>query len=126
VHERALRLLGDRALALLLGVGAEAGEQVAVLDAGRARGHARLAAEAVVDRVEHLLERERALEDLLHQEDPPARGVLLAAERDVGRARRQAEAAVHAAADRVRHRLALRAQRRGVDVMTHLSRPPGV
>ena len=72
---------------------------------GRARGHARHAAEAAVEVRDHL---GRDLRALLvadaHQEDPPARRVHLLLEDVVARARRQAEAAVHAVADEVERR----------------------
>ena len=77
-------------------------DQPVVLDAGRARGHAGHAAEAVVEVLGHL---RGDLVALLvtdpHEHDPPARRVVLVLEHLVARARRQAEAAVHAVLDQV-------------------------
>src|SRR5262249_32227788 len=77
-------------------------DQPVVLHAGRARGHARHAAEALVDVRDHL---GRDLRALLvadaHQHDPPARRAPLVLEHRVAGAPRQAEAAVHAVADQV-------------------------
>src|SRR5262249_48956367 len=77
-------------------------DQPVVLDAGRARGHARHAAEALVDVRDHL---GRDLGALLvadaHQHDPPARRVRLVLEDRVAGACGQVEAVVHVVADQV-------------------------
>ncbi len=117
---RAARLSIERALAVLLGVARGSGVSRSPYSTpdGQAVTHAWQPRQLSM-KGERLLEVQRALEHLLHQEDAPARRVHLLAHRHVGRAGRQAEAAVHAAADRVRHRLALGAERRGVDVVLH-------
>ena len=93
-HERASRALDLRPHPL---------DQLVVLDARRARGHARHAAEAAVEVRDHLgRDRLALLVADAHQHDAPARRVHLVLEDRVGRARRQAEAAVHAVLDQVR------------------------
>ena len=77
-------------------------DQLVVLHAGRARGHAGHAAEAAVEVGDHLgRDRLALLVADPHQQDAPARRVHLVLEDRVARARRQAEAAVHAVADQV-------------------------
>ena len=91
-----------RAPPVALELGARVLDQLVVLDAGRAGGHAGHAAEAVVDVLD---QRSRELAALLearpHQHDPTARGVHLLAPQRVGRAGGQAEAAVHAVVDQL-------------------------
>src|SRR4051812_19614250 len=97
---------------------ARALDQLVVLDPARARGHARHAAEAAVEVLDHLLGDRRAL--LVadpHQHDAPARRVGLVLEHRVARARRQAEAAVDAVLDQVQLRWM-----RGVPGVAHI--PP--
>ncbi len=112
-------------MAALLGVGAERGDELAVGDPGGARGLAGLAAEAVVDVGERGLELELTLEDLLHEEDAPARRVHLLAHRRVGRAGRQAEAAVHARLDRRRPWPRPAAPSTSTGMACRMLRPPG-
>ena len=91
--------LPEAAAAGLLDVGAGVVDEVHVVDAAGASGHAREAGQAAVDVVLHLRARRAVvLEHLLHQVDAAARAVALVAEQHVGRAGGGAEAAVHAAA----------------------------
>jgi len=91
--------LPETALARLLDVGAGVVDEVHVVDAARARGHAGEAGEAAVDVVLHLGTcRALVLEHLLHQVDAAARAVALVAQQHVGGAGGGAEAAVHTAA----------------------------
>ena len=77
-------------------------DQLVVLDARRAGGHAGHAAEAAVEVDAQLVRRLRAgLVADPHQHDPAARRVHLVLEDRVARARRQAEAAVDAVGDQV-------------------------
>ena len=95
---RAKRSLKPRA-AGLLDVRARVVDEVHVVDAARAGGHAREAGQAAVDVALDLgARRAVVLEHLLHQVDAAARAVALVAEQHVGRAGGGAEAAVHAAA----------------------------
>ena len=74
-------------------------DQPVVPDTGRARRHARHAAEAAVEVLDdRAVERDRAVEPRLHQLDAAARRVHLLAPEQVRRAGRQAEAAVDAVA----------------------------
>src|SRR5579859_5088095 len=74
--------------------------QLAVVHTGRARGHARHAAEASVE-VPHPLRRNLrlAFRCKFHQQDAPARRVHLLVPQNVRRAGGQTEAAVHALVD---------------------------
>ena len=75
-------------------------DQVHVVDARRAGGHAGEARQAAVDVERHLLVgRLVVLQHVLDQVDAAARAVELVAEQDVGRAGRGAEAAMDAAAE---------------------------
>jgi hypothetical protein len=77
-------------------------DQLVVLHAGWARGHASHAAEAAVEVHAHLLGGMRALLVAhAHQHDPPTRRVHLLVEDGVAGARRQAEAAVDAIRDQL-------------------------
>ena len=74
-------------------------DQVHVVDAGRAGGHAGEAGEAAVDVAHHLLGRRAAgFQHVLDQVDAPARAVELVAEQQEGRAGRGAEPAMDAGA----------------------------
>ena len=120
-RHRPLQPVDRFALAVFLCVGAERCDQIAVFDPGRARGFTRLAAEAVVDVRQRVVELDLALEHLLHQEDAAAWRVHLLAELDVGGAGRQAEAAVHARLDRVGHAGRLRPVLLDLDFVAHRS-----
>ena len=100
--------LGQRPVAVALDLRPRLLDQLVVLDARRAGGHARHAAQAAVEVRRHLRRdlRARLVPDA-HQHDPPARRVGLVVEDDVARAGRQAEAAVHAVADQLRVRRAM-------------------
>ena len=96
-QQAADRAVLEAALAGRLDVGARVVDEVHVVDAAGARGHAREAGEAAVDVLAHHRGRlAAALEHLLHQVDAPARAVALVAEQHVGGAGGRAEAAVHA------------------------------
>ena len=98
----AAQALAARARPAALDLPARVLDELVVLHARRARGHARHAAQAVVPRVDL---REGHGPVLLvagaHEHDAPARGVHLLAPQHVRRARRQAEAAVHAVVDQL-------------------------
>ena len=96
---RAQPPLRERPPVRLLDVHARVVDQVLVMDAGRARRHAREAAQAAVDVLHDGARRGPVvLEHVLDQIDAAARAVELVAEQHVSRARRRAEAAVHALA----------------------------
>ena len=129
---RAAQALAARARPAALDLPARVLDELVVLHARRARGHARHAAQAVVPRVD-LREGHRPV--LLvagaHEQDAPARGVHLLAPQDVRRARRQAEAAVHAVVDearlgRVEGVVGPSAAARCVDGVGHVSSSPGL
>ena len=73
-------------------------EQLAVVHARRAGRLAGAAAEAAIERLARLLDREVAGDETLHDVDPPARAVRLCREQVVGGAVRQAETTRHALA----------------------------
>ena len=75
-------------------------DEMHVVDARGAGGHAGEAGEAAVDMGDGVVVgRPVVLQHLLDQIDAPARAIELVAERDIGRAGRRAEAAMHAFAD---------------------------
>ena len=82
-------------------------DELVVLHAGRAGGHARHAAQAAVEVLGRRRGQPGAVQDLAHQVDPAARGVHLLGPQLVGGTGRQAEPAVHA-------------------VVGHLAQPVGV
>ncbi len=95
--------LTGRPAMVLLDVRAGRLDQAVVLDARRARGHARHAAEAAVEVLDDGVgQRHRAVDEAAHQVDAAARRVHLLVPERVGRARRQAEAAVDAVGDQLR------------------------
>jgi hypothetical protein len=111
--------VAQAALAALLGVGPVGGDELVVAHARGAGRDARVAPHAAVDERGCLLDLERALEHLLHQEDPAAGRVHLLAEDDVGGARGQAEAAVDALLDGRGHLLRLGLQLVCLDLVEH-------
>ena len=105
------RALGQRPPVARLDVGAGVIDQVHVVHARGAGGHARQAREATVDVLDHLGGGlALALQHLLDQVDAPARAIEFVAEQHIGRTRGRAEAAVYALAD---HRLGRRHGRIG-------------
>src|SRR5207247_1855648 len=77
-------------------------DQTVVLNSGRAGGDARHTAEATVEVLHHrLAQRNRPVDEPLHQIDPPARRIHLLVPEGVRRARRQTEAAVDAVGDQL-------------------------
>ena len=111
----AQQALAGRAAVVLLDVRARRLDQAVVLDARRARGHARHAAEAAVEVLDDGVgQRHRAVDEAAHQVDAAARRVHLLVPERVGRARRQAEAAVDAVGDQLGLHDASVAQRRRV------------
>src|SRR6266487_1689610 len=74
-------------------------DQLVVLDARGARGHAGHATEAAVEMPRHLLVERLALQADVHKIDAPPRRVHLLAPQQVGRAGRQAEPAMDAVID---------------------------
>ena len=91
----------------LFGPGPGRLDELVVLHAGRAGGHARHAAQAAVEVLGRRRGQRGAIQDLVHQVDPAARGVHLLGPQLVGGTGRQAEPAVHA-------------------VVGHLAQPVGV
>jgi hypothetical protein len=74
-------------------------DEVHVVHARGAGGHAREAGEAAVDVLDHLRCRRAAvLEHVLDEVDAPARAVELVAQKKIGRAGRRAEPAMNAGA----------------------------
>ena len=117
----------------VLDMGARVVDEVHVVHARRAGGHAGQARQAAVDMLDHLGGRRPVvLQHVLDQVDAPARRIELVAEQHVGRAGRGAEAAMHAGAqDAVGFRdLAGRRAGRGVKCVCIRSHPgphpPGI
>ena len=80
-------------------MGAGMVDQMHVIDARRAGGHAGEAGQAAVDMRDDLLVGGPAvLQHVLDQVDSPARRIQFVAEHHIGRAGRRAEAAMHAVA----------------------------
>ena len=87
----------QRPLVGLLDMGAGMVDQMHVVDARRAGGHAGEAGQAAVDMGDDLLVgRAAVLQHVLDQVDAPARRIELVAQRHIGRAGGGAEAAMHA------------------------------
>jgi hypothetical protein len=105
----------ERAASFSLRERAEGREDILIRDAARARGFAGEAAEAPVHMKDSVREREVALEDLLDEDDTPARRVHLLPEFPVGRACGEAEAAMNTGLHGVCHRPATRAVVLGED-----------
>src|SRR4029453_19000947 len=102
-QEEAQALLLWRAMALCLDARPGKIDEMHVIDAARAGGHAGEAGEAAIDVVGHRRRYLALLEHLLHQVDAAARAVALIPREHIGRAGRGAEAAMHAALqDRIR------------------------
>ena len=97
--DRAEQAIGQRARIGSLDMGARVVDQVHVVHARGAGGHAGQARQAAVDMLDDLGRRRPVvLQHVLDQVDAPARGIELVAEQHVGRAGRGAEAAMHAGA----------------------------
>ena len=109
-HGAAAEPIHERPLPFGLGLHAERREQIAVGDARRTCGDARQAAEAAIDVRQRLLQRQLALEHVLHQEDASARRIHLLAEHAIGGTRGQTESAMHARRHGPRHVRAVRSQ----------------
>ena len=119
--ERAQPALEQRPPIRLLDVHARVIDEVLVVDARRARRHARETRKAAIE-VRHDLRARRpvVLEHLLDQVDPAARAVELVSEQHVRRTGRSAEAAVHALAqDRLARGDARILQLRGGETRLH-------
>ena len=98
-EQGAERAVGERALIGGLDVRAGVVDQMHVIHAGRACGHAGQAGQAAVDMSDHVPARRPAvLQHVLDQVDAPARAVELVAEQRIGRTGGGAEAAMHAGA----------------------------
>ena len=98
-EERAHQPVEQRPAIGLLDMRAGVIDEVHVVHARRARGHAGEARQAAVDMGDDVLGRRPVvLQHVLDQVDAPARRVALVAEQHIGRAGRGAEAAMHAGA----------------------------
>src|SRR5712692_6703353 len=96
----AIESLAERPRVIALNLRARGFDQFIVLYAGRARGHARHAAQTIVKvRHEGIGHLRLAIAGQFHQVNPPARGIHFFMPQTVRRASRQAEAAMHAFAD---------------------------
>src|SRR5229473_3026837 len=98
--QSAIQSLAERPRMIALNLRARGFDQFIVLYAGRARGHARHAAQTMVKvRDEGIGHLRLAIAGQFHQVNPPARRIHLFVPQRVRRASRQAEAAMHAFAD---------------------------
>ena len=98
---------------------AKGGQQVGVLDAGRAGCFAGHAAEAPVNMRQGLFQGEALLQYILHEDDATSRGVHFLSHDLVGGTGGQAETAVYAGLDGVRHQSAHGSQLFLVDRVLH-------